>query len=80
MCSSDLNGSGYSGRTVTYEMLQVSPRIAELIDQGAGEMEIGRIAAEDDLVPMSAHATALARSQVTTMDEVRRVIDLAGGD
>jgi len=73
------NGSGYSGRTVTYEMLQVSPRIAELIDQGAGEMEIGRIAAEDDLVPMSAHATALARSQVTTMDEVRRVIDLAGG-
>jgi general secretion pathway protein E len=74
------NGSGYSGRTVTYEMLQVSPRIAELIDQGAGEMEIGRIAAEDDLVPMSAHATALARSQVTTMDEVRRVIDLAGDD
>ncbi|TRC72301.1 type II/IV secretion system protein [Mesorhizobium sp. WSM4307] len=74
------NGSGYSGRTVTYEMLQVSPRIAELIDQGAGEMEIGRIAAEDDLVPLSVHATALARSQVTTMDEVRRVIDLAGGD
>lgn len=74
------NGSGYRGRTVTYEMLQVSPRIAELIDQGAGEMEIGRIAAEDDLVPMSVHATALARSQVTTMDEVRRVIDLAGGD
>lgn len=73
------NGSGYSGRTVTYEMLQVSPRIAELIDQGAGEMEIGKIAAEDDLVPMSVHATALARSQITTMDEVRRVIDLAGG-
>ena len=59
---------------------EVSPRIAELIDQGAGEMEIGRVAAEDDLVPMSAHATGLARSQVTTMDEVRRVIDLAGGD
>ena len=72
------NGSGYSGRTVTYEMLQVSPRIAELIDQGAGEMEIGRIAAQDDLVPMSIHATALARAEVTTMDEVRRVIDLAG--
>lgn len=73
------NGSGYSRRTVTYELLQVSPRIAELIDQGAGEMEISRIAAEDELVPMAVHATALARSQVTTMDEVRRVIDLGGG-
>jgi general secretion pathway protein E len=41
-------------------------------------MEIGRIAAQDDLVPMSVHATALARAEVTTMDEVRRVIDLAG--
>ncbi|MFK0693144.1 GspE/PulE family protein [Mesorhizobium sp. IMUNJ 23033] len=72
------NGSGYKGRTVTYEMLEVSPRIAELIDQGAGEMEIGRLAAEDDLVPMAAHATALAQARVTTMDEVRRVIDLNG--
>ncbi|TIQ16772.1 MAG: type II/IV secretion system protein [Mesorhizobium sp.] len=74
------NGSGYSGRTVTYEMLQVSPRIAELIDQGAGEMEIGRAAVEDDLVPMAVHAKALAQSQVTTMEEVRRVIDLNGED
>lgn len=73
------NGSGYSRRTVTYELLQVSPRIAKLIDQGAGEMEISRAAAEDDLVPMAVHATALAQSQVTTMDEVRRVIDLGGG-
>lgn len=73
------NGSGYSGRTVTYEMLEVSPRIAELIDQGASEMEIGRIAVEDDLVPMAAHARALVQSRVTTMDEVRRVIDLNGG-
>lgn len=73
------NGSGYSGRTVTYEMLEVSPRIAQLIDQGAGEMEIGRVAAEDDLVPMAVHATALAQSRITTMEEVRRVIDLNGG-
>lgn len=76
---STCNGSGYSGRTVTYEMLQVSPRIAELIDQGASEMEIGRAAAEDDLVPMAVHAQVLAQSQVTTIEEVRRVIDLNGG-
>ncbi|QPC90769.1 GspE/PulE family protein [Mesorhizobium sp. INR15] len=73
------NGSGYSGRTVTYEMLQVSPRIAALIDEGASEFEIARAAAEADLIPMAVHAATLVRRQVTTLEEVRRVIDLDGG-
>jgi len=73
------NGSGYSGRTVTYEMLQVSPRIAALIDEGASELEITKAASEADLTPMAAHAAALARAQVTTLEEVRRVIDFDGG-
>ncbi|AZO32535.1 GspE/PulE family protein [Mesorhizobium sp. M1B.F.Ca.ET.045.04.1.1] len=73
------NGSGYSGRTVTYEMLQVSPRIAALIDEGASELEITKAASEADLTPMAVHAAALARRGVTTLEEVRRVIDLGGG-
>ncbi|TPM16326.1 GspE/PulE family protein [Mesorhizobium sp. B2-3-5] len=73
------NGSGYSGRTVTYEMLQVSPRIATLIDEGASEIEIAKAAAEADLIPMAAHAATLVQRQVTTIEEVRRVIDLDGG-
>jgi len=72
------NSTGYSGRTVTYEMLQVSPCIAALIDEGASELEIGRAAAEADMVPMAAHAASLVRSGVTTWEEVRRVIDLHG--
>ncbi|MDX8525889.1 GspE/PulE family protein [Mesorhizobium sp. MSK_1335] len=73
------NGSGYSGRTVTYEMLQVSTRIAALIDEGASELDIAKAAAEADLTPMAAHAAALAQRQVTTLEEVRRVIDFDGG-
>lgn len=73
------NGSGYSGRTVTYEMLQVSSRIAALIDEGASELEITKAASEADLTPMAVHAAALAQRQVTTLEEVRRVIDLGGG-
>lgn len=72
-------GSGYSGRTVTYEMLQVSPRIATLIDEGASELEITKAASEADLTPMAAHAATLVQRQVTTLEEVRRVIDLDGG-
>ncbi|TPM32788.1 GspE/PulE family protein [Mesorhizobium sp. B2-3-4] len=73
------NGTGYSGRTVTYEMLQVSPRIATLIDEGASELEITKAASEADLTPMAAHAATLVQRQVTTLEEVRRVIDLDGG-
>ncbi|TGQ73018.1 type II/IV secretion system protein [Mesorhizobium sp. M00.F.Ca.ET.186.01.1.1] len=73
------SGSGYSGRTVTYEMLQVSPRIATLIDEGASELEITKAASEADLTPMAAHAATLVQRQVTTLEEVRRVIDLDGG-
>ncbi|TGR84235.1 type II/IV secretion system protein [Mesorhizobium sp. M2D.F.Ca.ET.223.01.1.1] len=73
------NGSGYSGRTVTYEMLQVSPRIAALIDEGASELEIAKAASEADLIPMAAHAATLVERKVTTLEEVRRVIDLGGG-
>lgn len=73
------NSTGYSGRTVTYEMLQVSSRIATLIDDGATELEIGRAAAESGLVPMASHAASLTRSGVTTLEEVRRVIDFDGG-
>ncbi|PBC08189.1 GspE/PulE family protein [Mesorhizobium sp. WSM3859] len=73
------NGSGYSGRTVTYEMLQVSPRIAALIDEGASELEIGKAASEADLIPMAVHVATLVERRVTTLEEVRRVIDLGGG-
>lgn len=70
--------SGYSGRTVTYELLKVSPTIAALIDAGANETEVERAAKLEGLVPMAAHASMLAANGTTSVDEVRRVIDLNG--
>lgn len=72
--------SGYSGRTVTYELLKVSPSIAALIDARANEMEIERAAKLEGLVPMGTHAGLLATAGMTTADEVRRVIDLGGSE
>lgn len=70
--------TGYSGRTVTYEFLKVSPTIAALIDTGANETEIEKAANFEGMVPMVAHASMLAATGTTTVDEVRRVIDLNG--
>lgn len=73
------NDSGYRGRTVTYEMLHVTPKIAALIDEGASELDIAKAAAEAGLVPIAKHAALLAETGITTAEEVRRVIEFDGG-
>jgi general secretion pathway protein E len=71
-------GTGYAGRTVVYEILEVSPGLAALINAGAGEEEMNRQAQQDGVVPMSRHAERLIGSGVTTREEVRRVLELGG--
>lgn len=73
------NDSGYRGRTVTYEMLHVTPKIAALIDEGASELDIAKAATEAGLVPIAKHAAILAETGITTVEEVRRVIEFDGG-
>ncbi|WP_432288778.1 GspE/PulE family protein (plasmid) [Aminobacter sp. BA135] len=72
------NGTGYRGRTVTYEMLHVSPEIAALIDGGASEAEIELAAARTGMTRMRAHAMSLSAGGTTTIEEVRRVLDYGG--
>lgn len=72
------NGSGYHGRTVTHEILHVSPQIAALIDTGGSELDLQAAATKEGLVPMREHAVALVQSGITAEEEVRRVIDLRG--
>jgi len=73
------NGTGYRGRTVTYEMLHVSPEIAALIDGGASEAEIEAAAVKTGMTRMRAHAMSLSAIGTTTTEEVRRVLDYGGG-
>lgn len=72
------NGTGYRGRTVTYEMLHVLPEIAALIDAGASEAEIEAAAARTGMTRMRAHAMSLSADGTTTIEEVRRVLDYGG--
>jgi general secretion pathway protein E len=69
-------GSGYSGRTVAYEILDVTPDIAAMISRGAGEDQLQSSAVANGLVTMSSQAGRLVAQGVTTREEVERVLSL----
>ena len=69
-------GTGYSGRTVAFEILDVTPEIASMISRGAGEDQMQAAAAANGFVSMSAQAGALVAAGVTTREEVQRVLTL----
>jgi len=69
-------GSGYSGRTVTYEILDVTPEIASMISRGAGEEQLQASAMANGYVTMSAQAGRLVADGVTSREEVQRVLSL----
>ncbi|MFO6463284.1 GspE/PulE family protein [Jannaschia sp. KMU-145] len=74
--------TGFAGRTVTYEVMEVTREIAARIGTGATEADLEALAAARGVMPMADHAEGLARRGVTTLEEVRRVLDHArsGGD
>jgi general secretion pathway protein E len=69
------HGSGYAGRTVTYEIMEVGRELATMISAGATEAELHTRALAQGLVPMAAHAGRLAAAGTTTTSEVRRVLE-----
>jgi general secretion pathway protein E len=74
-------GTGYAGRTVTYEIMEVGADIASMISRGAGEDQMQASAAAAGFVSMSAQAARLVAEGKTTREEVQRVLtlDLATG-
>lgn len=69
-------GTGYAGRTVTYEIMEVSPEIASMISRGAGEDQLQASAAAAGFVSMSTQAARLVAEGKTTREEVQRVLTL----
>lgn len=71
-------GTGYSGRSVVYEIVEMSHDMAALISSGASEDDLVRHAREHGAISMAVHAQNLVEAHVTTEDEVRRVLELGG--
>ena len=66
--------SGYLGRVPLFEILATSPRLEELISNGAKTSELEREATSQGLRPLSQAALERARAGETTLEEVARVL------
>ena len=67
------NGIGYKGRVGVYEVMQVSERIAELINEGANTERIKEAAVDEGMTTLLAYSLNLVREGYTTLEEVERV-------
>ena len=64
------NNSGYKGRTVVSELLQISHELAVQISSGSTTQEIKALAIEQGMQPLTQNAVTLARSGMTSIEEV----------
>lgn len=71
-------GTDYSGRTVVYEILEMSPELKPLIDTQASEQDMKRHAMTKGLIPLDAYAGMLVNTGVTTQAEIARAIAEGG--
>lgn len=68
------NGTGYSGRTVAFEILEMTPAITNAIHSRASTGDIEKIAESQNFVKKLDYAYDLVREGTTTLHEVSRVI------
>jgi len=66
--------TGYSGRIVISEILEVTDRISHLISSNANKFEIMREAQKEGYVPMIGDGVEKALKGITTLEEVLRVV------
>lgn len=66
-------GTGYFGRMVTYELMQVMAEMRKLIARNANMGEYFEQAVADGMVPLTQQALELARAKHTSLEEVYRV-------
>lgn len=67
-------GSGFSGATAIFEILEVTPEIVDLVLQGASYDEIDIIAVGRGMVTLRQRAAALVAEGRVTVDEALRVL------
>ena len=68
--------TGFNGRLGVYEILPISPKMRKLIETRATDSAMRMQARADGMVTLPEHAGTRLLANVTTIDEVMRVIDL----
>lgn len=70
---SQCGGTGYDGRTAIFELMEMTPTIAELCSEKASASEIHDRAVEEGMMPLSEHGWRKVLDGLTTVEEVVRV-------
>lgn len=63
------NHTGFKGRLMVCEILEITPRVRQLITENTPALEIRRQAVEEGMVPMWVHAADFVRRGMTTVQE-----------
>jgi type II secretory ATPase GspE/PulE/Tfp pilus assembly ATPase PilB-like protein len=69
------NNTGYSGRTVIGEIMVISDEIKEMIVEGASLGKLRDAALRNGMVPLRMSALQKVADHVTSIQEMKRVID-----
>ena len=72
------NNTGFRGRRMVYELLRVSPRVRELIENGASPSQIAKEGIAEDRT-LVGNALRLVAEGVTSIDEVKKLGPLKEG-
>lgn len=67
------NGVGYKGRVGVYEVMRVTERLQNLINQAAPTERIKEVAVEEGMKTLLAYSLDLVRQGYTSLEEVERV-------
>jgi type IV pilus assembly protein PilB len=68
------HNTGFSGVSAVFEVMDVSPRIKELIFEGARPSALFQAAYQEGMRPMILNAIDDVRAGITNLDEVKRVL------
>ena len=67
-------GSGYSGRTGIYEVLEVTPAIKKAISEQKSSDDIEEIARDEGMTTMAGDGLRKAEEGITSIEEALRVM------
>ena len=67
------NGTGYSGRIGVYEIMPITEKIREVINNNGTADDIRRVAIQEGLKTLRSNAARLVLDGTTTVDEMIRI-------
>lgn len=67
------NNTGYKGRTSIYEIMEITPEIRALINNGASELEIEKASINSGMIKLKDCCANKVLNKITTTDEMIRV-------